>query len=114
MVLCQDEASTQECDDLLWSFEQLSFLPHQLKGDKCLLPQSIYITDQLADNHNQANVLAFYNPASSIPQGFTRVVYMFSNGEEHLSQEMIARLQQSSFPYSYFVQQADGSWAKKN
>lgn len=114
MVWCKDAESLKKCDNLLWGFEQLSFLPHQLKGDFCLLPQNIYITDQFTDNPHNASVLAFYDISLDLPSsGFSRAVYMLSPEEAYAAKDIKTSLQQKNIPYSFFEQQADNSWMRR-
>lgn len=114
IVWCKDAENLKKCDDLLWGFEQLSFLPHQVKGDASLLQQSIYITDQVNDNPYAASVVAFFNISLdfSLP-GINRAVYMLSPEEAYAAKEIKASLQQKNIPYSFFEQQMDNSWVKK-
>ena len=39
LVHCSDEQEVKKCDALLWSYDQLSFLGHSIKGEVHTLPQ---------------------------------------------------------------------------
>lgn len=113
VVHCSDSKNATQCDMLLWSFEQLSFLPHQMKGDKFSTPQAIYITDQKGDNPYSASVLAFYNfDADMEPSGFDRVAYMLSSEESHLAPALLDKFKKQGITCSLLIQQANGGWAR--
>jgi len=114
LVHCKDADNVKQCDMLLWSFEQLSFLPHQMKGDSYIAPQAIYITDQLHDNPHAGSVVAFYNADAAIePSGFSRIVYMLSSEEAYLAPALLNKFQQKNIPCSLLTQQANGGWLKQ-
>lgn len=115
VVYCADIENAKQCDMLLWSFEQLSFLPHQMKGDKSIASsQAIYITDEVNDNPYDASVLAFYNVNHElIPSDFARVVYMISPDEAHMVDMIMHKFKQQRITCSLLIQQENGSWRRK-
>lgn len=113
LVYCSDEEEVKKCDSLLWSYDQLSFLGHSIKGEKHVLPQKIHVTDSLSDNPYSASVLAFFNPAESvIPKDFSKVLYMFSKGEEFTASEYIKRFLDLKLNCTVFEQKESGAWVR--
>jgi DNA polymerase-3 subunit chi len=113
LVHCSDEQEVKKCDALLWSYDQLSFLGHSIKGEVHTLPQKIHVTDSISDNPYSASVLAFFNPDESIlPKEFSKVVYMFSKGEDFTASEYIKRFIDRKLNCTIFEQKENGSWVR--
>lgn len=113
VVYCQDESNIKQCDMLLWSFDQTSFLTHSVKGETNILPQKIYITDNHNDNPYLASVLAFYNTSLDIePSGFSKVVYMLSKEENILATELLNKFLKIGLKCTVFEQNSNGGWTK--
>lgn len=112
MVYCQDLIAAQKCDVLLYSFEQLSFLPHAMKGDKSLLSQDIYISDEVADNPYQATVLVCYGSEHVMGNltNFNRIIYVLEPQELPKVGELQKHYQESAIPVKVLMQQPDGAW----
>ena len=61
-IICQNQLMVVSLDQALWQFKQLSFLPHMTDLDNAdPMTQLIFITSNLADNLNQAEVIISCN-----------------------------------------------------
>lgn len=115
LIYCSKIEFVKQCDQLLWSYEQLSFLPHQMKGDNYLEEQKVYITDGLADNPHNAEVVLFYDTDRIlIPKDFRRILYMLSSEESNFVDIISSQCKQKDMPCSLLLQQANGSWHRNS
>ncbi len=120
MVLCADSQQMQECDDLLWSYSQLSFLPHGTRLDPYPEAQPVYITDVANDNANNASVWAFYdiayaesNLATLSLEGCEKLLLMFDPNQGPYVERLQSMLKERDINYRIFLQSKDGSWNAK-
>ena len=69
VVFCDDEASLRRCDEALWTFSALEFIPHVMGSDPLADRTPVLLTSRVADlPHHEVLV----NLGSSLPQFFTR------------------------------------------
>ncbi|RZI45622.1 DNA polymerase III subunit chi [Rickettsiales endosymbiont of Peranema trichophorum] len=60
VIFCDHQKSVEALDRLLWTYQQLSFLPHATYQDDGIKEDSpIYITTSHFDNQNRSNFFAF-------------------------------------------------------
>jgi DNA polymerase-3 subunit chi len=112
IIYCYNLESLKQCDNLLWSYDQLSFLPHQTKGDKSLVEQSIYLTDQVTDNPYGATVLVFYNSTGELPitKRYSRTIHMLSPEEVTSAESLMIHYKRQGLACNLLIQQSTGSW----
>jgi DNA polymerase III subunit chi len=117
LVYCDSEEYMAKLDDLLWTFEQLAFLPHATAKDDQKEAQPILLNTTDA-NLNNANVLAI--AGKSLPKDlaqFEKIVLMYE-GSDLLSEDFIRNtinvFQSKSISYTVFKQNATGAWEKGN
>lgn len=117
LVYCDSEEFMAKLDDLLWTFEQLAFLPHATVKDdrKEVQPILLNTTDS---NLNNANVLAI--AGKSLPKDLTRfekIVLMYQSNDpisEDFIKNTINVFQSNSIGYTVFKQNTSGAWEKGN
>lgn len=100
-------------DDLLWSFEQLSFLPHATCGDANLADQPIVISHN-SDVKNGAKVLALAN--RDLPdnfQEFEKIICLFDSESEQKIPQMLSQLSEKKVDAQLYLQNDKGAWAKQ-
>ncbi len=81
-VLCADQASAEYLDELLWTFQEDSFIPHNLVGEGPDMPPAIQLGWQRPPLH-QRNILLVV--ATSLPDeynDFNRVLIVISDEVE--------------------------------
>lgn len=114
-VFCDNENFMRECDDLLWTFEQLSFLTHATANDPLPLEQPILLST--AENIlNNANILVV--TGAKLPTNtkiFEKVLLMVQEGDK-IAREIIKThiigLESQSIKCNYFRQSPTGSWER--
>lgn len=79
VLLCQDDSQAQVMDALLWSFKDISFLPHTnlcaKKGDQTAMIASdniVIISNESQDNAPEDHHDLLINLAGEIPAWFSR------------------------------------------
>lgn len=78
----------QRIDELLWTFRDISFIPHQLITDQQLADPMISISI-VVQKPNQANADILFNLCNSIPSNlyeFTRIIEIVSDTKETKNQ----------------------------
>lgn len=102
-IVCVNQLMVVSLDQALWQFKQLSFLPHMTDLDSVdPLTQPIFITSNLADNLNQADVIISCNAA---PKKVDCASLIGICNTESCPQ-FIALYQ----PAQHFVQAEEGAW----
>lgn len=104
-------------DEILWTYNEESFLPHATDAEDNLADEAIVIT--AGDlNINAAECCFLLDGASfpSDPSKFQRIVLMFDDADEELKKA--ARIQwktikAAGFDASYWQQNESGRWEKK-
>jgi DNA polymerase-3 subunit chi len=79
LIRTESAERAEAIDNLLWTYDEASFLPHAQAGDGDAARQKVLITVE-ADNPNAADVLFLVGGAETDwtdAAGFTRVVKMF-------------------------------------
>jgi DNA polymerase III subunit chi len=92
LLVCRNGQEMQELDTLLWTFAQLSFLPHATEDDAEPQMQRILLTTSGENNLNNANVICSLN--YDLPIGhFEKAIFMYE-ANDNAAQEKIHALHQ--------------------
>jgi DNA polymerase-3 subunit chi len=110
-ILCGAE-QVQELDDLLWTYEQLSFLPHATYQDPKPLEQPIIISDKSVAM-NGAKVLAIANDQIPINvKDFDRVIVVFDSSQYSKIPDTIKKIEDLKLNIMCYTQNTQGIWEK--
>lgn len=105
-IVCLNQLMVVGLDQALWQFKQLSFLPHMTDLDSIdPSTQPIFITSNLEDNLNQADVIIGCNTAPKKVSCASLIG--ICNAEFY--QQFITLYP----PTQHFVQTEDGAWQAK-
>ena len=112
-----DDARCELLDDHLWTFRPDSFLPHGMDSGPNADLQPILLTSGAA-NQNKAGV-RFVIDGAEPPElsGYDRVVFMFDGHDDSQVQSARGhwkRLKGEGHTLSYWQQNQDGRWEKKD
>ena len=116
-VRCDSEAIVQEIDNLLWTYEQLSFLPHATDKDPMPNEQPIIISSQNKPL-NSADVLALVG--KDIPeniQDYKKALILCDPKDasaKEATYKQIDFLKKNDFKIRYFKQNQNGAWEAAN
>ncbi|ATQ70523.1 MULTISPECIES: DNA polymerase III subunit chi [Methylosinus] len=109
-------------DELLWSYDPESFLPHGTQRDGDPQSQPVFLT-LLPDNPNRADVRVFIESAEAAPvladpaaAPTQRAMVMFDGNDETALQNARAQwrtLKEAGHQLSYWRQNDDGKWEKQ-
>ena len=115
IIYCQDALKLQKMDEVLWSYEQLSFLPHVLDNDN-IAPSTPVVLTSNERNINNANIIVCLEPnMPNFAGSFEKLIYMYGNAAENESEKasaFIEQLTQSGIEVTQYQQEASGSWKK--
>jgi DNA polymerase III subunit chi len=116
IIRAPDDARVQMLDQLLWTFEDDSFLPHGTARNGHADLQPIYITADL-DVPNEARLLMLVdNRLDDDLARFERCFYLFDgNDDVQVSAARTAwkQLKSQGLPLTYWQQSDSGKWEKK-
>lgn len=111
-ILCSNDEQVKTLDDYLWTYEQLSFLPHATYQDDLVEKQPIVLS--INDNNlNNASVLVLNEP--KLPQRFSKyakVIYICDIEEKDSLDALQKECANNNLQISSFVQYEKG-WEKK-
>jgi DNA polymerase-3 subunit chi len=114
-VICDNDNFMADLDELIWTFEQLSFIPHATMKDHNFKQSPILLSTE-EENSNQATILAV--TGKKIPgnvKSYEKLIYMYHE-EDKLAHEtvknFIGELQKQSIVCNFFKQNGSGSWER--
>lgn len=103
-------------DNLLWSYDPASFMPHGYQHDGYESQQPVWLTTE-DDNPNQATMLVLVDGATSDGvDGFALCCEMFDGNDEESVTAARARwpvYKEAGHELTYYQQDEDGRWLKK-
>lgn len=114
-IFCQNQQLLESLDESLWSYEQLSFLPHATTSDPRPADQPILLSSNI-NNINNANILAIIGNA--IPDNiisFEKIIYMYEANDvvaKDFIQNKIPALKEMGIKLNYYNQNSLGAWEK--
>lgn len=118
LVRTDSEVACDEIDEILWSYEQSSFLPHSKKGDDQTHFSPIYITNEI-DNPTNAGCLFILNTSNfsaSEVLNFERTFILFNNDDKDfigVARKFWADIGSFELERKYWVEEKKG-WVLKN
>ncbi len=99
--------------EMLWSADDVAFLPHGLAEDDNAAHQPVLLS-ATPENHNQATVRFFVDGALPLSmEGLTRAVIMFDGADEQAVEQARAqwkRHKADGHDISYWKQDESGKW----
>jgi DNA polymerase-3 subunit chi len=114
IVRAADNRQVENLNELLWTYQPDSFLPHGGAKDGFAARQPVWLTAG-DDNPNGANVLVLAGGAGD-PSGYTLCCDMFDGQDEQALAAARARWQackESGHDVTYWQQGDQGGWEKK-
>ncbi|MFC7050629.1 DNA polymerase III subunit chi [Emcibacter nanhaiensis] len=116
VVITGNKEMMEELDQVLWSFDPASFLPHGSKGYKWADSQPVYISTEM-ENPNKADVLVLTDGCKMEDfDGFARVLEMFDGTDPEKVQaarERWTAYKSSGHTLTYWQQTEAGGWSQK-
>lgn len=114
-ILCQDQQILESLDDLLWTYEQLSFLPHATIQDQRPNDQPIILSTNTT-TLNKANIVAIAgNILPDNISSFEKIIYMYEANDmvaNDFLKDKLSHLEKSGIKINYFTQSAAGNWER--
>ncbi len=115
LIYCEDQSRLAELDNMLWAYEQLSFLPHVLEDDE-LVRETPIVLSASQKNHNNANILVCLDPQTfEFANAFEKVIYVCDSkvlDEEGKANSFIKQLKLDSIEVIEYQQDKSGAWQK--
>jgi len=113
----ESDERAEAIDQLLWSYDPGSFLPHGKIGGSNDESQPILIFSNIAPVSGEKRNLLFITDGRLAEGGFARVVDMFDGREESAvanARERWKNYKEKNHALTYFKQNEAGSWEKKD
>jgi DNA polymerase-3 subunit chi len=116
VVIAGSDERIEALDAALWTYEQLSFLPHGTARDGEADSQPIWLTTK-DENPNGATVLVLTDGVrSEAIDAFDRCIDMFDGSDAAAVEAARGRwtsLKEAGYPLAYWQQNDRGGWEKK-
>jgi len=116
LVLMESEEKTEWMNNLLWTYDPASFLPHGTAKDGYETLQPVYLTAK-DENPNFADLMVVTNnTAQDVKDNFRRMLDIFDGNDETATSRARARWKQyqsDGHNVSYIKQNAAGGWEKQ-
>lgn len=118
LVLCKDKAQMLQLDSTLWSYEQLSFVPHLHEDDNReeVSQTPVALATQVA-NFNDASVLILASQEYSDVENaqFDKVVFLYSQSDAAQKSKyelLLEKVKPLNINVLHYRQLVDNSWEK--
>jgi DNA polymerase-3 subunit chi len=121
LVRCESADRAASLDNLLWTYDEQSFLPHAQSGDGDPGRQPVLLTTE-EHNANGANVLFLVGGAESsdwngdLVRSFSRVVLLFDGRDPEAlasARKAWSAAKAAQHNVTYWKQSAAGKWEKQ-
>jgi len=119
LLLVASEGKAEELSDYLWNYKDESFLPHGTVKDGFKDKHPIFITSDIAENMNEANILVLADGvvlSNEKLNDYDRVLNIFDGNSISAvdqAREFWKQLKSSGSDLHYWQQDANGSWKEK-
>ncbi len=116
VVRAPSEEMVAALNDRLWTYDDVSFLPHGAAGDGDPMTQPIFLTDKV-ENPNAATMLVLLAGAETSPEdaAFDLIVRLFDGRDQDAIAEARRewkRLKDEGFTLSYWREGDEGGWER--
>ena len=118
VVQTVDDLRLKALDDLLWTFDKTSFLPHATMREANAAAQPVLLTTD-AGNANAAQMRVYVEGAEIAPDlakdAYERVIVMFDGANEaelEAARAQWTRLKREGFALEYWQQGETGGWKR--
>lgn len=111
-ILCETDDQVAQLDDFLWTYEQLSFLPHATYKDEQVEKQPIILS---VENKNLNNASVLVMMSQKLPENFSdfsKLIYIADSNQGDLFEKAKAECANNNLKFDCFVQNEKG-WEKK-
>ncbi len=120
-IKCKSSERADAVDNLLWTYDEQSFLPHAQAGDGDPARQPVLITVENG-NLNAANVLFLVGGAQppawdgGLAQGLARIVLMFDGRDPDAlarARDAWTNAREAGHEVTYWKESGSGKWEKQ-
>jgi DNA polymerase-3 subunit chi len=128
-LLCNSQEQEKQIDDVLWSYSQLSFIPHATSSDPYLADQLVIIgTDPYMEPDNKPEILLVVDDSKSfndqdvikfLINQYQKVLVLNIFSDEHYtnaedpSSLFFQATKSLNMPVNFIEQDLNGKWIKK-
>ncbi len=115
-IVSNDEGFLSQLDAALWTFEQLTFIPHLSAHEEKASKTPVILSNSLKSPNNSNIVVCFSSDIASNADitGYERVVYCASEHDEKQLLDLrifVEKMKELNINTNSYVQQTNGSWA---
>lgn len=115
VVMAGSPERVASLDNLLWTYDPASWLPHGSARDGDAAEQPIWLT-ALDENPNGAGILVLTDGVSADPAGYARVLDLFDGNDEiavNAARRRWKTWKDAGFELVYYQQTDRGGWVEK-
>src|SRR5690349_2883100 len=115
MVLVREDNQVDYIDNLLWTYSQLSFLPHLTHKDELCEESPIYITNSEADNANQSNIIVILSEGYDISslKKFEKYIFFYDDSKVDWVKNTVEKFG-DKVDATYIMQDKVGKWMRSS
>lgn len=112
LIYEQDEKRINDIDNLLWTYAQLSFIPHATYRDGIKEENAVYITNNIKDNPNDSSFAVLMSDFNEHEQhGFSKYFY-FLDDKSILDINLISQKLSAKGFSCFIIKKEAGKWIK--
>ena len=117
VVLLDNVERMEEINDLLWTFNDVSFIPHGSQSDLSPERNKVYLTCN-EENPNKANaIFSIDGVAINNPKNWSRCIYIFNEQNLKVTDELESykrEIKDLDYIQKSFEQDQNGKWISNN
>ena len=117
IVLLDNIERMEEINDLLWTFDDTSFIPHGSQSDLNAEKQKVYLTCNEENPNNSKIIFSVDGIIIKKPDDWTRCVYIFNEQNLLVTDELESykrEIKDLEYIQKYFEQDQNGKWVTNN
>ena len=117
IVLLDNIERMEEINDLLWTFDDTSFIPHGSQSDLNAEKQEVYLTCNEENPNNSKIIFSVDGVIIKKPDDWIRCVYIFNEQNLLVTDELESykrEIKDLEYVQKYFEQDQNGKWVTNN
>lgn len=117
LIYSTNDIEIQSLDNLLWTYSQLSFLPHGTCNDNIPQGNLVYITNKLDDNQNNANFVVIMEDIDlekMLKSNFEKYIFFYDHTQEAEQKQKAQALKSLGLNCTFIFQNNIGKWEKSH
>ena len=117
VILMDNIERMEELNDLLWTYDSISFIPHGGQSDMTPERQKVYLTCAEENPNKSEIIFSIDGVVINKPENWKRCVYIFNEQNLKVTEDLESykrEIQKLDYKQKYFEQDKNEKWISKD